>query len=363
MSLAVGIVGLPNVGKSTLFRALTRIEADAANYPFCTIDPNVGIVPIHDGRFQALAELIQPEKCIPATLKVVDIAGLVQGASEGEGLGNQFLSHIREVHAIAHVVRCFEDENIAHVTGRPDPAGDAEVVETELILTDLGRVERKLDRLKRQTKGDKDASTALSVFERLRDHLGEGHAAADLRLKDEEKRLTAELQLLTEKPFFYVANVAETELKEPGPHFIEFNDYAEKRHRTVIPVCARLEAELSEMKDEEARLFLEDLHIERSGLDQVVLRGYELLNQITYFTVDAPELRAWEILKGTQAAKAAGKIHTDFERGFIRAEVYHWSDLMELGTEHAVKEAGKLRLEGRDYIVRDGDVMHFRFNV
>ena len=363
MSLAVGIVGLPNVGKSTLFRALTRIEAEVGNYPFCTIDPNVGIVPIQDDRLKALKDLLHPEKCISATLKVVDIAGLVHGASKGEGLGNQFLSHIREVHAILHVVRCFENENIAHFMGETDPIGDAEVIETELILADLNQVERKLDHLKRQTKGEKDEIMALSLFERLQDHLVRGHAARDFSPNDEELRLIAQLQLLTAKPFFYVANVTEKDLKEPGSNLSLFKDFAEKEKLTVIPICAKLESELSEMEKEDARFFLDDLKIDQSGLDQVIFRGYELLNQITYFTASTAEVRAWEILDGTQAVSAAGKIHTDLQRGFIQAEVYHCSDLIEFGTEHAVKEAGKLRLEGRNYVVQDGDVMHFRFNV
>ena len=368
MGLVLGIVGLPNVGKSTLFRALTRVEAEAANYPFCTIEPNVGILPVQDERLKKLNELIKPEKCVPATLKVVDIAGLVKGASEGEGLGNQFLSHIREVQAIAHVVRCFDDENIAHVTGKPSALDDLEIVETELILADLSQLERKLERLAKQMKGKSakgfspDANET-AVFQKMHDHLASGKMASSLELSEEEEKTLQELQLLTAKPFFYVANLDEEELENPGPQFQALEKHAAQQGKTVIPVSAKLEAELSEMDEEESREFQEEMGIQQTGLDQVILQGYELLNQITYFTAGAPEVRAWEIQNGAHASSAAGKIHTDFEKGFIRAEVYHYSDLIQLGSENAVKEAGKLRLEGREYMVQDGDIMHFRFNV
>lgn len=368
MGLVLGIVGLPNVGKSTLFRALTRIDAEAANYPFCTIEPNVGIVPVRDERLNKLNDLIKPEKCVPATLKVVDIAGLVKGASEGEGLGNQFLSHIREVQAIAHVVRCFEDENIVHVTGTPSALDDLEVVETELILADLSQIEKKLEKLSKQMKGKsaKDTKTGIdeaNVIQKMHDHLASGQLANKLELNEEEQTILDELQLLTAKPFFYVANLAEDELQEPGFQFQALEKYASEKGNTVIPVSAKLEAEIREMEEEESIEFLEELGIEKTGLDQIILSGYDLLNQITYFTAGTPEVRAWEIQEGTKAASAAGKIHTDFERGFIRAEVYHFSDLINLRTENAVKEAGKLRLEGKEYTVQDGDIMHFRFNV
>ena len=368
MGLVLGIVGLPNVGKSTLFRALTRVEAEAANYPFCTIEPNVGIVPVQDERLQKLNELIKPEKCVPATLKVVDIAGLVKGASEGEGLGNQFLSHIREVQAIAHVVRCFEDENIAHVTGKPSALDDLEIVETELILADLSQLERKLERLSKQMKGKSAKGSSpdaneTAVFQKMHDHLASGKMASSLEISEEEEKTLQELQLLTAKPFFYVANLDEAELENPGLQFQALEKHAAQQGKSVIPVSAKLEAELSEMDEEESLEFQEELGLQQTGLDQVILRGYELLNQITYFTAGAPEVRAWEIQNGTQASSAAGKIHTDFEKGFIRAEVYHYSDLIQLGSENAVKEAGKLRLEGREYMVQDGDIMHFRFNV
>ena len=300
MGLVLGIVGLPNVGKSTLFRALTRVEAEAANYPFCTIEPNVGIVPVQDERLQKLNELIKPEKCVPATLKVVDIAGLVKGASEGEGLGNQFLSHIREVQAIAHLVRCFEDENIAHVTGKPSALDDLEIVETELILADLSQLERKLERLSKQMKGKSAKGSSpdaneTAVFQKMHDHLASGKMASSLELSEEEEKTLQELQLLTAKPFFYVANLDEEELENPGPQFQALEKHAAQNGKTVIPVSAKLEAELSEMDEEESREFQEEMGIQQTGLDQVILRGYELLNQITYFTAGAPEVRAWEI--------------------------------------------------------------------
>ncbi len=340
MGLVLGIVGLPNVGKSTLFRALTRVEAEAANYPFCTIEPNVGIVPVQDERLQKLNELIKPEKCVPATLKVVDIAGLVKGASEGEG----------------------------HVTGKPSALDDLEIVETELILADLSQLERKLERLSKQMKGKSAKGSSpdaneTAVFQKMHDHLASGKMASSLELSEEEEKTLQELQLLTAKPFFYVANLDEEELENPGPQFQALEKHAAQQGKSVIPVSAKLEAELSEMDEEESREFQEEMGLQQTGLDQVILRGYELLNQITYFTAGAPEVRAWEIQNGTQASSAAGKIHTDFEKGFIRAEVYHYSDLIQLGSENAVKEAGKLRLEGREYMVQDGDIMHFRFNV
>ena len=363
MALEVGILGLPNVGKSTLFRALTKVQVEAANYPFCTIDPNIGIVRIRDPRMIRLTELVSPEKIIPATLQIVDIAGLVKGASHGEGLGNQFLSHIRQVDAVAHVVRCFEDENVVHVDGRLDPVGDVQVIQTELILSDLEQVERKIDRLQRQVKGDRALAVELGVFERLRDHLDDGFLASKMGLSKDEKELINELSLLTLKPYLYIANISEDGLNNPEVREQQLRELADEEGVEVIPICAQVESELSEMDDDESKLFMEELGIDSSGLDRLKHSGYRMLEQITYFTAGKQEVRAWEIRKGSTAPEAAGKIHTDFEKGFIRAEVFHFDDIDQLGSESSVKDAGRWRLEGRDYVVQDGDIMHFRFNV
>ncbi len=363
MALEVGILGLPNVGKSTLFRALTKVQVEAANYPFCTIDPNIGIVRIRDPRMVRLTELVSPEKIIPATLQIVDIAGLVKGASHGEGLGNQFLSHIRQVDAVAHVVRCFDDENVVHVDGRLDPVGDVQVIQTELILSDLEQVERKIERLQRQVKGDRALAVRLGIVERLRDHLDDGLLASKMGLSKDEKELINELSLLTLKPYLYIANISEDGLNNPEVREQQLRELADEEGVEVIPICAQVESELSEMDDDESKLFMEELGIDSSGLDRLTHSGYWMLDQITYFTAGKQEVRAWEIRKGSTAPEAAGKIHTDFEKGFIRAEVFHFDDINQLGSELSVKDAGRWRLEGRDYVVQDGDIMHFRFNL
>tara|TARA_B100000945_G_scaffold157440_1_gene126359 strand:- start:361 stop:1452 length:1092 start_codon:yes stop_codon:yes gene_type:complete len=362
MSLEVGIVGLPNVGKSTLFSAITKVKADAENYPFCTIEPNYGIVRLNDPRVTRLAEIMKPERLVPATLKVVDIAGLVKGASKGEGLGNKFLSNIREVDAIAHVVRCFEDKSVAHVEKNYDPVGDVIVVNTELILSDLEQVERKIERLHKQIKGDRDLEKELSVFEKIKNHLGEGYPAITADLGSDEKLIVSELNLLSMKPYIYIANVSENQLNDASDSEKQLRKFASQDGVEVIPICAKVEFELSEMDNEESDFFMEELGIDGSGIDQLTNSGYRMLEQITYFTAGKNEVRAWEIRKGTTAPEAAGKIHTDFEKGFIRAEVFHFDDIDRLGSESSVKEAGRWRLEGKDYVVNDGDIMHFRFN-
>ena len=362
MSLEVGIVGLPNVGKSTLFSALTKIRVDAENYPFCTIEPNYGIVKLNDPRVSRLAEIINPERVIPATLKVVDIAGLVRGASKGEGLGNQFLSNIREVDAIAHVVRCFEDNGVAHVEKKHDPVGDVIVINTELILSDLEQVERKIDKLHKQIKGNRDLTEEVSVFEKIRNHLGDGNPAISANLDTDEKLMISKLNLLSMKPYIYIANVSEDQLNEKSDSEKQLRKFAFEEGVEVIPICAKVESELTEMDEEESDYFMEELGIDGSGIDQLTNTGYRMLKQITYFTAGKSEVRAWEIRKGSTAPEAAGKIHTDFEKGFIRAEVFHFDDIDRLGSESSVKDSGRWRLEGRDYVVNDGDIMHFRFS-
>ena len=367
MSLSIGIVGLPNVGKSTLFNALTKAQnAQSANYPFCTIEPNKAIVPVPDSRVSALSELVKPQKTIQATVEFIDIAGLVKGASQGEGLGNQFLANIRESDAIMHVVRCFDDEDVAHVDGSVDPVRDAEVIETELILADVQSLERKLDRVRKQAKsGEKQARALTTTGDALLEHLNAGHPVVTFADKNNEaaRQLIKELGLLTAKPLLYCANVREDELDGSATHFQDLEAYAQSRQARVIPICAKMEEDLAALDEEEQAEFLASYGVEDSGIKRVIQTGYNLLGLISYFTAGPKEVRAWTICDGWTAPQAAGVIHSDFERGFIRAEVVDYATYLEKGSEAKCKEAGVMRVEGKEYIVRDGDVVHFLFNV
>lgn len=369
MSLNVGIVGLPNVGKSTIFQAITSAPAEAANYPFCTIEPNVGIVQVPDPRIDKITEFIKPQKVIRAVMEFVDIAGLVKGASKGEGLGNQFLGHIRQVSAIAHVVRCFEDSDVVHVDGKVDPAADIEVINIELAFADLETVEKRLNNLGKVLKSHdqkvkKQAMIAKPVLERLKEVLEDGRPARSLDLDDEEKEAVQDLHLITMKDVLYVCNVDEDGMLEDNDHVKAVRALAEKEGSKVITICGKMESEISQLEtEEEKKEFLADLGLEQSGLDLLVSAGYNMLGLQTYFTAGEKEVRAWTFHKGMKAPQCAGIIHTDFERGFIKAEVYHCTDLFELGSEAKLKENGKLRVEGKEYIMKDGDVVHFRFNV
>ncbi len=364
--MKLGIVGLPNVGKSTLFNAVTKAGAQAANYPFCTIDPNIGVVSVPDNRLKVLQKMYQSKSLVPTTINFYDIAGLVKGASKGEGLGNKFLSHIREVSAILHVVRCFDDPDVTHVDGSVDPMRDVETINLELIFSDMEAIDKKMERLTKQVKSDKSLKSHVATLTMVKEELEQGRSVRELNLDEKEQEVIKDLNLLSSKPVIYVANVNEDYITNEdlsNEYLVQLEEIAAKEGSSIVKVCAKIEAEISELDEIEKALFLDDLGISFSGLDKLIHTSYDLLGLITFLTAGPQEVRAWTIKKGTKAPQAAGKIHTDFERGFIKAEVIHYDDLISAGNPIAAKEKGLTRLEGKDYIVKDGDIILFRFNV
>ncbi len=366
MGFKTGIVGLPNVGKSTIFNALTSAKAEAANFPFCTIDPNTGIVKVPDPRLDEITKLVQPKVTVPTNMTFVDIAGLVKGASKGEGLGNQFLGHIRETNAILHVVRCFEDPNVVHVDGSVDPLRDISVIDTELIFADLDALTKRLSAIQKTAKsGNKDSAKILGILDPIKDALERGKTVRTVTLSEEETALIHDFHFITQKKVLYIANISEDDLMDSStnPHLQKVIDHAESEGAQVVTICGKIESEISELSSEEKTEFLKDFNMDESGLNQVIRKGYELLGLQTYFTAGEKEVRAWTFHEGWKAPQTAGVIHGDFEKGFIKAEVFHYDDLIKHGSEAKIKEAGAFRLEGKEYVVKDGDIMHFRFNV